>query len=234
MNRASRPLTGRLVIPAFSLMAIVGVVVACGGTDDAVGANAPDAGSSPDGSTEDASATADGGGALSDGGTEAIGDGGANLDPDAGTDAPLPDGGKCNELANSAKAIVSTCASIAPVLGGGSVVTGTYVLASVTALGTPNFCNAQFVATGLRQTFQVSATATGFEGQTVTEIGGGGGRRRSQTITAQQTQLILAQTCPTSETLTARYASGVVNGKQRLVLRLPYGKGEALYVYELP
>lgn len=234
MNRASRLLTGRLVVPACSLMGVLGLAVACGGSDDAVGAPTADAGASADASAMDVSTMDDGGDGLGDGGTEVIGDGGANLDPDAGADTPLPDGGKCNELANSAKAVVSTCTSSAPVLGGGNVVTGTYTLTSVTALGTSSFCSTQFVATGIKQTFQVAATATGFEGQTVTEIGGGGARRRSQTITAQGAQLTLAQTCSDAETVTARYASGLVKGKQRLVLRLPYGKGEALYVYELP
>lgn len=228
---ARGPLTGRVVAPALFLMAFVGVVVACGGSDGNVDTTTPDASTGDGASTQPP--TSDAGGTLSDSGTEVIGDGGANLDPDAG-DTTLPDGGKCNDIVNSAKAIVSTCASTAPILGGGTIVAGTYALVSVTALGTPSFCNSQFVATGLKETLEITASANGFDSQTVTEIGGGGARRRSQTMTAQQGQLVVTQTCPTSATLATRYASGIVNGKQRLVMRLPYGKGEGLYAYELP
>lgn len=235
MRRFAR--TARSSLPiAFLVGSAMVIVIACGGSSEGVDGSSS---GGPDGSTagdatpgtDDASpgTTADAGDAG-----EAVTDGGANLDPDAGEPPTLPDGGKCNELANTAKAVVSTCASLAPILGGGTVVPGTYELASVVALATPNFCANQFVPAGIKQTLAVTASGNAFSYESVVEIGGTGARHRDGTLTPNgQNKLQLAQTCPIASAAEGTYATGVVAGKQRLVIRQAYGRGEALYTYQL-
>jgi hypothetical protein len=131
--------------------------------------------------------------------------------------------------------VVSTCASIAPVLGGGAIVAGTYALVSVVALAPQAFCNNVFVPVGFKQTLRLTSSGNGFAFETATDIGGTGVRHRSgaaAVTSAGKVQFL--QACPVAGAQDGTYASGVVNGKQTLVMRLAYGRGEALYTYKLP
>ena len=218
-----------------SLVAAVAVTEACGGSADGTpGDTGSEAGTgSETGSTDnDASAADDG--AASDG--EVIGDGGSNIDPDAGDDDAGTDAGPCNTLANTAPPIASACVSVAPVLGGGALVAGTYFLTHVGALATPNFCQTKFVPTGFKETVDLTVAATGVgTAEAHTNIASGGSRHRTTTLTpaaGAKSPLQAAPVCPAGEPSPVPYATALVNAKQELVLRLPYGKGEALYRYE--
>jgi hypothetical protein len=226
---------GLLGLGFFSLVAAVAVTEACGGSSDGTPADTigSEAGTGSEASTDnDASAADDG--AASDG--EVIGDGGSNIDPDAGDDDAGTDAGPCNTLANTAPPIASACVSFAPVLGGGPLVAGTYFLTHVAALATPSFCQMKFVPTGFKETLDLTVSATGVgTAETHTNIAGGGSRHRTATLTpapADQSPLAAAPVCPPGASASVQYASIMANGKQELVMRLAYGKGEALYRFQ--
>jgi hypothetical protein len=223
---------GLLGLGFFCLVAALTVTEACGGSSDGTPADTTgsEAGTGSEASTDnDASAADDG--AVSDG--EVIGDGGSNIDPDAGDDDAGTDAGPCNTLANTAPPIASACVSFAPVLGGGTLVAGTYFLTHVAALATPSFCQTKFVPTGFKETLDLTVSATGVgTAETHTNVAGGGSRHRTATLTpapADQSPLAAAPVCPPGAPASVQYASTMVNGKQELVMRLAYGKGEALY-----
>lgn len=219
----------------FSLMAAVAATQACGGSSDGVAPGTPtsEAGTGDEtGSTDqDATSPAD---AAADG--ETIADGGSNIDPDASNDDAGVDGGPCNALTNTAPAITSTCVSFAPILGGGKLVAGTYFLTRVAALAPQTFCQTKFVPTGFKETLDLTVSAAGVgTAETATNIAGGGSRHRTATLTpapADKSPLAAAPVCPAGAPASVQYASNLVNAKQELVMRLPYGKGEALYRYE--
>jgi len=218
----------------FSLMAAVAATQACGGSSDGVAPGAPtsEAGTGDEtGSTDqDATSAED---AAADG--ETIADGGSNIDPDAGSDDAGIDGGPCNALANTAPPITSTCVSFAPVLGGGTLVAGTYFLTRVAALAPQTFCQTKFVPTGFKETLELTVAAGVGTAETVTTVAGGATRHRTSTLTpapADKSPLEAAPTCPAGAPAPVPYASTLTNAKQELVMRLPYGKGEALYRYE--
>lgn len=219
----------------FSLMAAVAATQACGGSSDGVAPGTPtsEAGTGDETGSTDMDATSPPADAAADG--ETISDGGSNIDPDAGTtDDAGVDGGPCNALANTATPITSTCVSFAPVLGGGALVAGTYFLTHVAALAKPTFCQTMFVPTGFKETLDLTVAAGVGTAETATNLAGGGTRHRTSTLTptpADKSPLAAASTCPAAAPTSAPYASTLVNGKQELVLRLPYGKGEALYRY---
>ena len=219
----------------FSLVAAVAVMEACGGSSDGTPADTTtsEAGTGSETSIDnDASAADDG--AASDG--EVIADGGSNIDPDAGNDDAGTDAGPCNTLANTAPPISSVCVSLAPVLGGGALVAGTYFLTHVAALAPANFCQTKFVPTGFKETLDLTVSATGVgTAETHTNIAGGGSRHRTTTLTpapGAKSPLQAAPVCPAGAPAPVPYATNLVNAKQELVMRLPYGKGEALYRYE--
>jgi len=223
----------RLGFFTFAAVAGVAATQACGGSADgtAPGIQSPSEAGTGDetGATgQDATSPAD---AAADG--ETIADGGSNIDPDAGDDDAGVDGGPCNMVANTATAISSTCVSFAPVLGGGALVAGTYFLTQVDALGTQSFCQTKFVPTGFKETLDLTVDGAGVgTAETVTTIAAGGTRHRTSTLTPSGTDkspLQVASTCPVGAPAPTPYASGMVNGKQQLVLRSAYGKGEALY-----
>jgi hypothetical protein len=219
-----------LATGGFGLVAALGLAQACGGSSDV----APDGGdaSTEGGANDDAAATD---GSLDGSKDGSIDDGGANIDPDAGDDAP--DSAACNNVVNDAPPITSTCVSAAPVLGGGALVAGKYHLVGVAALGTQSFCQTRFVPTGFKETAELTVDAQGVgTAETHTNIGGGGSRRRTTTLTpsaGNTSPLQATSTCPIPGTAPTPYFSGVVAGKQQLVLRLAYGKGEALYRFTI-
>jgi hypothetical protein len=152
----------------------------------------------------------------------------------SGCDAGV-DGGPCNALANTAPAITSACVSFAPVLGGGTLVAGTYFLTRVAALAPPTFCQTKFVPTGFKETLDLTVAGGVGTAETATNLAGGGTRHRTTTLApapADKSPLAAASVCPAGAPTSVPYASNLVNGKQELVMRLPYGKGEALYRYE--
>lgn len=221
-----------------SLLTVVVATQACGGSSD---------GNVPGTPTSEAGTGDETGGAVPDGGSvvdaaldaaadgETIGDGGSNIDPDAGTDDAGLDGGPCNALDNTAAPVTSTCASFAPILGGGTLVAGTYFLTHVTALAAANFCQTKFVPTGFKETLALTVAAGVGTAETATSLAGGGTRHHTSTLTpapGDKSPLEAAPTCPPGAPTSAGYASALVNGKQELVLRLAYGKGEALYRFE--
>jgi len=220
----------------FSLVAAVAVTQACGGTSDGVGPATPssEAGTGDETGSTDQDAAPPPADAAADG--ETISDGGSNIDPDAGIgdDAGI-DGGPCNTVANTATPVTSTCVSFAPVLGGGTLVAGTYFLTHVAALAPQNFCQTKFVPTGFKETIDLTVAAGVGTAETVTTIGGGATRHRTTTLTPAATDkspLQAASVCPVGAPASVPYATNLVAGKQELVMRLPYGKGEALYRYE--
>ena len=234
-TRTSLVRLGFFSFAGIGVLAALVATQACGGSSDgtAPGNSTPTSeagtGDETGAADQDATPPADAG---SDG--EAITDGGSNIDPDAGSDDGGLDGGPCNTLANTAPAISSACASFAPVLGGGALVAGTYFLTQVDALGPQTFCQTKFVPTGFKETLELTVDAAGVgTAETVTTIGGGGTRHRTSTLTPSATDkspLQAASICPVETPTTAPYASAMINAKQELVLRLPYGKnGEALY-----
>ena len=217
-------------------MVAVAATQACGGTSDGTVAATPasEAGTADEtgsSTAQDAPSPAD---AAADG--ETISDGGSNFDPDAGGDDAGIDGGPCNALANTATAITSTCVSFAPVLGGGELVAGTYFLTHVAALATQTFCQTKFVPTGFKETLSLTVDAMGVAtAETVTTVAGGATRHRTSTLTpsaGDKSPLQAASTCPAGATAPVPYVTTLANGKQELVMRLPYGKGEALYRFE--
>jgi hypothetical protein len=226
---------------AFALVisSAVAIAAACGGTDEVPINGATDAASGTDGTIS----TEGDGGAVGDGAAsadaepdgEVITDGGGNLDPDAGEDDA---GAACNTLTNDAPAIVSSCASIAPTLGGGALVAGKYFLVQVTALGTPGFCQNQFIPVSVKQTIDLTVAGNGIgTAQSITQIASGGARRRTSTLDPADigsgSPLQATQTCPPQTgTGPVFYGSGLRNSKQALALRLPYGSGQAIYLYE--
>ncbi len=227
----------RLGFFSFAGMGALAALVAtqaCGGSSDGTApgnSTTSEAGTGDETGTTDQDATppAD---ASSDG--EAITDGGSNIDPDAGSDDGGLDGGPCNTLMNTAPAISSACVSFAPVLGGGALVAGTYFLTQVDALAPQTFCQTKFVPTGFKETLELTVDGAGVgTAETVTTIAAGGTRHRTSTLTPSGTNkspLQAAPICPVETPTTTPYASAMINGKQELVLRLPYGKnGEALY-----
>jgi hypothetical protein len=233
-------LARRSLPAALVLLAAVGLAGACGGLSEGVDPGGSSSGGLDGAANDGAPGSGDDGSATSRDAaldaTEIVEAGGGNIDPDAGdTPSLLPDGGACTALANGSKSVVSTCASIAPVLGGGAIVAGTYALVSVVALAPQTFCSNLFVPVGFKQTIRLAVSGNGFAFETVTDIGGTGARYRTGTaaVTAPG-KVQLLQTCPVAGAQDGSYASGLVNGKQTLVMRLAYGRGEALYRYELP
>lgn len=222
----------------FSLLAAVVATQACGGSSDG---NVPATPTSEAGTGDETGGGDTDGGSLVDAAVDApadgetIADGGSNIDPDAGTDDAGLDGGPCNTLANGAAPVTSTCVSFAPILGGGALVAGSYFLTHVAALAAPNFCQTKFVPTGFKETLELTVAGGVGTVETATSLAGGGTRHRTSTLTpaaGDKSPLEAAPTCPPGAPTSAGYASALVNGKQELVLRLPYGKGEALYRFE--
>jgi hypothetical protein len=218
----------------------------CGGSENA-SVPTPNPDGAADGTTsgEDSSAGGDGAvpgdGAITDAEVavdgEVITDGGSNIDLDGGEeDDAGPDAAACNTIQNQAAAVISTCASVAPILGGGALVAGTYHLVSVTALGTQNFCNNKFVPVGFKQTVELTVATDGVgTAQSVGQIGQSVPRHRTSTLApgANNTSPLTAtQVCPT-QTAAGQfaYASGPRNNKQAIALYDRYGQGLALYIY---
>lgn len=212
---------------------------ACGGSSgSSIGDSTADDGGA-DGATASATASDPGAG---DGTTpdaapsaESVNDGGANIDPDAGgLDDAGPDGGACNAVANAAPAVTSSCISVIPTFGGGSLVAGTYYLESVQAIGGPAFCKNAFVPTGFRETVELTVSAGVGTAESAMEIGTTGLHHRTRTLTpgANDTSpAVMTPVCPASAAVTVRYESAVASGRQRLVVLGAYGSGTAVYTY---
>jgi hypothetical protein len=210
---------------------MVAAMQACGGSSSGLGDTAP---TSEAGALDgDLAETGDPADAASD--AETITDGGANIDPDAGV-VDVPDAAPCNTLANTAPPITSKCVSTVNVLGGGALVAGTYFLVGVDALAPPNFCQKSFVPTGFKETLELTVSATGVgTAETHSNVAGGASRRATSTLTPTGTNkspLQATPTCPTAAAAAVPYQSMVIAGRQQLVVRLPYGKAEALYRFE--
>jgi hypothetical protein len=233
---ARHSLLGLGFVSLVSLVAAVAVTEACGGSADGTPGDTTtsEAGTGSETGSTDEDASAAGDSAASDG--EVIADGGSNIDPDAGGDDAGTDAGPCNTLANTAPPIASACVSVVPVLGGGTLVAGTYFLTQVGALATPNFCQTKFVPTGFKETLELTVSASGVgTAETHTNVAGGGSRHRTTTLTpaaGAKSPLEVTPICPAGAPSPVPYATALANAKQELVLRLPYGKGEALYRYE--
>lgn len=205
---------------------------ACGGDDAGIGTS--DAGADATTSPAD-----DGGGPLADGGEdggELITDGGSNIDLDAGDDDAGPDGGACHALVNDAPPVVSTCVSKLPPLTGGAIVPGKYFLTGVAALGSLTFCQNAFVPVGFKERMDVSAAGSGATFETVLSIGGLPDRRTTSTAVpgaGDTSPADVTNVCPNNNAGKVGYTSVVnANGKQILLLLLPYGKGLGVYRLE--
>jgi hypothetical protein len=225
--------TARRRLLAFGVAGLVttmGAMQACGGATGAVADTPAAEGGAADGDT-DGGPTVD---AATDG--EIITDGGSNIDPDAGDLDGGPDAAPCNTLSNDAPAITSKCLSVVAPLKGGALVAGKYFLVEVNALAAATFCQKSFVATGFKETLQLTVSGTGVgTAETHTSVATSGSRRSTSTLTPlpmNRSPLGATPTCPAAASSPVAYESAIVNGKQELVLRLPYGKAEALYRFE--
>jgi hypothetical protein len=162
-------------------------------------------------------------------------EGGSNIDPDGGTDL-LPDGGKCNDIDQRGGLVTSTCSSTAEALSGGKLVAGTYRLTAVTALGSLAFCRNQFVPTGFRETLELTDGTLAFVVQAVADVATLPRRRTTSTFTpfpGDTSPLTAREICPESKGATGvQYESVTDNGKTRLTLVLPYGRGIGVYRFE--
>lgn len=230
----------------------------CGGNAATIlGGTAPDAsadGTTPAQSGGDGGATGvDGGADADDGGGgggggendasvdgEVITEGGSNPITDGGDDgATLPDAGACNAIVNDATAISSTCASVAPIFGGGALAAGTYHLIAVTALGTASFCHTGFIPVGFKGSLVMTVASGVGSADSVTQLASTKEVRTSVTLTpgaGNASPLTAEDTCPagTPSQVDYRSATNGADGgtKTLLTLRLPYGKDTADYTYE--
>lgn len=225
--------------------ALAGTTLAasCGGSTGAV-ANSADA--TADGTHVDTgTATGDDGSPTGDDGSPnddaevPITEGGSNPDLDAsdeGGDDTAPDGGACNTITNASPSVSSTCASEAPILGGGTLVAGTYYLTSVTAFGTAAFCKSDFIPVGIKETVQMTVTGGVGAADIVSELAMTKERRASVELTPganDASPLTLKTTCPASTTSDqVKYEMRSTTAKTVLVLRLAYAKDEADYTFE--
>lgn len=215
---------------------LVGVAgAACGGSEATIAGGD----GSVDATDESSSTDSAGGDAANSDGGDSVSDGGSNIDPDGGgdPDAGLPDGGACNAVDNTAPAVTSTCTSFAPPLRGGALVAGKYYLSAVTALASSAFCAGSFLPTGFKQTLEMLVDASGVGTvQGTGQLALGPTRHATDVLTpgaGDTSPLQSARTCPaTLATSSVRYESATAAGKTTLVLRLPYGKSEALYRYD--
>lgn len=231
--------------------------VACGGsststtpppdasTSDVVTADVtPEVGSSVDsaGVADGSSASGDDGSTSGDdgGGGQVVEDGGSNLILDGGDDGggdTTTDGGACNAITNPAPAVTSDCASLEPILAGGQLVAGTYYLAGVTTYGTAAFCKNTFIPVSIKETAEMTVIGEVGTADTVSQLATTAPRRASITLTPganNATPLTEQITCPvTTGSQQVKYdARTNAAAKMVLVLRLPYGKGEADYRFE--
>jgi hypothetical protein len=75
-----------------------------------------------------------------------------------------------------------------------------------------------------------------FAAESISEAAPAAPRRRTLTLTpgaGDTSPMQIADICPADKAAgPAGYASMVVGGKQQLLLRLAYGKGEAIYTFE--
>jgi hypothetical protein len=239
-------------IPVLAAAAAL-AVVACSGDDPAPAAANDDAGSTTPTPTPTPTPPPAGQDAGDDAGTEAITDGGANLDPDAGgdLDASVPpdsgvilDGGirACNATTTAA-AVNTTCASFTKIPAGGKLVGGTYDLVGVAVLAAPTFCSTSFVSASVSGGMVLKVDANGVgTAERATKFGAALlPQRRTETLTPGAKGAITIDTsCPIgiSQLATTYDAYSVqpdpkVRAEQHIVIKLPYGKGgSALYHYK--
>jgi len=210
------------------------VVAACG--VDASSIDAPDGGIDGATSVDEASVGDEGStpppaDAGADG--EVITDGGGNVDPDAGDEA---DAAVCNAVANDAPAIMSTCASLAPALGGGALVAGTYHLTDVVALAPAAFCQNAFQPVSFKQTIALTVGGDGVGTANVaSQVAAQPTRTRTSTLDPganDSSPMVATPTCPPASGGPVEYFSGLRNQKQVIVMRLAYGQAQALYRFE--
>jgi len=213
------------------------VLAACGGSAGTDLTGAPPA--SPDASSTAPTPTGTNNvppPALDAGRDAATLEGGANIDPDGGP-GNLPDGGTCNTIDQRGSSVASTCQSFAPLLTGGALVSGTYRLTGVTALGSINFCRNQFVSTSFRETLELIKGGDAFTAEIVADIGAAPRGRSTLELSptpGDASPLKARELCPTTRdsASTVEYESSTEGGKTRLALVLPYGRALAVYRFE--
>jgi hypothetical protein len=219
------------LVCSIALVSVGAITQACATTDPAVTTIANDAGPGPEAQSDVVAPMVD---AEPDSGL--ITDGGSNIDPDAGDeDDAGPDASLCNAVVNGAAAINSTCTSNPFAFAGHALVAGTYHLTTVTALGSPTFCQNQFVPISFKGTMELTVTGNIATAQTAIKIGTNNTRHRTWKLDpgeANASPLTETQTCPSGDAAKVDYQTGLgTGGIQVLTLRRPYGNGYALYRY---
>ena len=249
----SRSSNTRVFLITSLVTAGIVAVAACGGDDDnsPVDPGVPDGSSTPDTSqptadtgtgTPDTSAPpADSG---SDAGEEITDGGGLPPEDDAGVDldAGFDAGPACGTLVPGAYS-ASSCVSRLALMSGGALTTTTYTLEKVTVQGSVSFCSMTFASYDHRGALKVtasSASAATFEFWDLYKKAGAIARPTSvrYDVDVAATGSSLAFTPKTCEAKPApagaMYSVGDAAGKKVLTLRLPYGKGFALYRFVEP
>lgn len=239
------PLRMRLGILTACLIGAGMVATGCSDDEAAEAPATPDASTGTDAQSEP---PADGGTTPTvDSGEEIITDGGGLLpeDPDAGIldeDAGVDGGVACGLLTTGAY-VTSSCSNRASLFVGGTLTTADYQLKAVTVLGDKVFCAGTFLPyshrAGLKVTASSPTTATlellELYGKTGA-IGKTGKRYDATVVAAGNTLTYTPTACGKAAPATATYSIGteVGTGKAQILLRLPYGKGQAIYRFAAP
>lgn len=248
----------RLLVATIVLAAGAAAVAACVGDEDTASPGAdggtPEASTgTPDTSTSSADSSAP---PPADAGAdvEEISDGGgllpeddAGADPDdGGLDGGFDAGPACSTLTPGAF-VTSTCASKALFLAGGALTTTKYVLSNVQVLGSPTFCGvgggfAPYEHRGALEVTAKNATTATFEFVDQYRKAGAITRptpvRYDVTVAASGTTLTYTPTACAQKPAPAQAGYSVSTdantGKKVLILRLPYGTGNANYRFVEP
>lgn len=237
----------------FSATTGLAFVAACGGTSSSLtgsrdaSTDGSISGNDGDANANDGSMSGDDGdanGSVDDGSESAdaeqmVTEGGSNPDLDASDESTstAPDGGPCNAITNAAVAVTSACSSEEPILGGGDLVAGTYYLKAVTAYATAAFCKSTFVPVSIRETVEMTVSASGVGTvQTVSQLANAAERRSSLSLTPganDSSPLTEATTCPSgAASAQVKYEARTIAAATVVILRLPYAKDEADYRFE--
>lgn len=249
---SSRALS-RLVLASLALVSGSMAVAACVG-DEESSSSSPDAGTFPEagtGTPDTSTGSSDSGQPPVDAGPDAedIADGGGlppeddagvDPDPDAGLDAGFDAGPACSTLTPGAF-VTSTCVSRVLINTGGTLTTTNYELTGVAVLGSTTFCAAGggFAAYDHRGALKVtakSATSATFEFIDQYKKAGAIVRptsvRYDVDVSASSATLTYTPQACAAKPAPAKAGYSVTTdgkGKKVLILRLPYGTGNANY-----
>jgi hypothetical protein len=223
---------GLLGVAAAAIALGGATIAACGDSGTPISAAGTDGATTETGSNEGG-----GTGTPDDGGLDGdtITDGGDNINLDAGED-DAGDAGPCNTLTSDAPPVDSTCVSFERIFGGGALVAGTYHLTSVQLLAAPSFCQSQFRRVAFRETMVLTVSNGVATAEVIEQIGTRLARTSTSTFTEQANKtspLTNTPTCPVARAAAkVAYEAVTVNGKDVLVLRLPYGTALADYRFD--